>query len=91
MSLETYQADEKTRFAVMRGFEIMGEAVRHLPQHLTSANPDVPWTYMTAMRNRIVHGYFGIDDAILFTTAQTELKLLLPRLESLARGHGVET
>jgi uncharacterized protein with HEPN domain len=40
----------------MRGFEIMGEAVRHLPEHLTSANPDVPWAYMMAMRNRIVHG-----------------------------------
>jgi uncharacterized protein with HEPN domain len=69
----------------------MGEAVRHLPEHMTHANPDIPWVYITAMRNRIVHGYFGIDDAILFTTAQTELKLLLPRLEALARRHGVET
>jgi uncharacterized protein with HEPN domain len=46
---------------------------------------------MTAMRNRIVHGCFGIDDAILFKAAQTELKLLLPHLEALTRGHGVET
>ena len=88
MSLEAYLADEKSRYAVMRGYEIMGEAVRHLPDKLKAANPDIPWTTMTAMRNRIVHGYFGIDDSILFTTIDAELKPLLPRLEALAREHG---
>lgn len=39
MTLDAYLADEKTRFAVMRGFEIMGEAVRHLPGDLKTANP----------------------------------------------------
>ncbi len=40
---------------------------------------------MAAVRNRVVHGYFGIDDSILFTTIEQELKSLLPRLEALAR------
>jgi uncharacterized protein with HEPN domain len=44
---------------------------------------------MTALRNRIVHGYFGIDDSILFTAIDQDLKPLLPRLEVLARAHGV--
>jgi uncharacterized protein with HEPN domain len=87
-TLETYLADEKTRYAVMRGFEIMGEAVRHVPDQLKAANPDIPWTTMAAVRNRIVHGYFGIDDTILFTTVDAELRQLLPRLEELAREHG---
>jgi uncharacterized protein with HEPN domain len=43
---------------------------------------------MTAMRNRIAHGYFGIDDSILFTTIDAELKPLLQRLEALARERG---
>ena len=88
MSLETYLADEKTRYAVMRGYEIMGEAVRHLPAELKASNSNIPWTTMAAMRNRIIHGYFGIDDAILFTTIDAELKPLLPRLEALAREYG---
>jgi uncharacterized protein with HEPN domain len=88
MSLEDYLADEKSRYAVMRGYEIMGEAVRHLSDDLKAANSEIPWTTMTAMRNRIVHGYFGIDDSILFTTIDAELKPLLPRLEALAREHG---
>jgi uncharacterized protein with HEPN domain len=87
MSLEAYLRDEKTRFAVMRGYEIIGEAVRHLPDEVKVANADIPWTTMSAMRNRIIHGYFGIDDTILFTTIDAELKPLLPRLEALARAH----
>lgn len=67
MSLEAHLADEKTRYAVMRGFEILGDAVR----------------------NRIVHGYFGIDDTILFTTIERDIGPLLPRLEALADAHGV--
>jgi uncharacterized protein with HEPN domain len=85
MTLREYLADEKTRYAVMRGYEIMGEAVRHVPDAIKSANPDIPWTTMAAVRNRIVHGYFGIDDTILFTTIDAELKSLLPRLEALLR------
>jgi uncharacterized protein with HEPN domain len=88
MSLEQYLEDEKTRYAVMRGYEIMGEAVRHLPDELKKSNADIPWVTMAAMRNRIVHGYFGVDDSILFETIEKELRPLLVRLEELARNHG---
>lgn len=89
MTLDDYLADEKTRYAVMRAYEILGEAVRHLPEPLKLANPDIPWATMAAVRNRVVHGYFAIDDSILFTTIDQDLKPLLPRLEALARAHGV--
>jgi uncharacterized protein with HEPN domain len=87
MSLEEYLADERTRYAVMRGYEITGEAIRHVPESIRTANPDIPWATMAAVRNRIVHAYFGIDDTILFTTIGAELKPLLPRLETLIREH----
>lgn len=45
MSFDAYLADEKTRFAVMRGYEILGEATRRLPSELKDANPDIPWVY----------------------------------------------
>jgi uncharacterized protein with HEPN domain len=88
MTLDDYLADEKTRFAVTRGYEILGEAVRHIPEPLKLANPDIAWTTMAAVRNRVVHGYFGIDDSILFTTIDQDLRPLLPRLEALARANG---
>jgi uncharacterized protein with HEPN domain len=74
MTLDGYLADERTRYAVMRAHEILGEAVRHLREPLKSANPDIPWTTMAAVRDRIVHGYFGIDDSILFTSIEQDLK-----------------
>ena len=73
----------------MRAYEILGEAVRHLPEALKLGNPDIPWATMAAVRNRIIHGDFGIDDSILFTTIDEDLKPLLPRLETLARAHGM--
>ena len=89
MSLDDYLADEKTRDAVMRAFEILGGAVRHLPEPIKTANADIPSATMTAVRDRIAHGYFGIDDSIQFTTVDQDPKPLLPRLEALAREHGV--
>jgi len=87
MSFDAYLADERTRFAVMRGYEIMGEATKQLPADLKEANADIPWIQMAAVRNRIAHGYFGLDDLLLFETIETQLKRLLPRLETLAREH----
>lgn len=88
MDLDAYLTDEKTRFAVMRGFEIIGEAVRHVPDDVRAGNPHIPWSLMAAMRNRIIHGYFGIDDSVLFATIEADLKPLLPALQTLARQHG---
>jgi uncharacterized protein with HEPN domain len=85
MSLDDYLDDEKTRFAVMRGYEILGEAVRHIPEALKSANADIPWRTMAAVRNRIVHGYFGVNDTILFTTIGEDLK---PCCRASRRWHG---
>lgn len=68
----------------------MGEAVRHLPEELKAANPDIPWTTMAAVRNRIAHAYFGIGDTILFTTIAEEVTEPLPRVEALARRHDLK-
>src|SRR5438046_3197130 len=90
MTLEAYLEDERTRYAVMRAYEIMGEAVRRVPEKLKTANPDIPGTTMAAVGNRIAHAYFGIDDTILFATIAEEVTDLLPRMEALARQHDVE-
>lgn len=90
LPLDAYLADRKACFAVMRGFEMLGEAVRHIPQELRDANAEIPWGVMAAVRNRIVHGYFGIDDTILYVTVRDEIRPLLPHLERLARAYRAE-
>jgi uncharacterized protein with HEPN domain len=47
-----------------------------VPVAVKDANPDIPRTVIGAVRNRVIHGYFGIDDTILFTTVHDELKAL---------------
>jgi uncharacterized protein with HEPN domain len=83
-------ADEKTRYAVMRAaYEILGEAVRYIPDPIQQVHADTRWRTMASVLNRIAHGYFEIDDTILFTTIEGDIKPPLSRLEALARSLGV--
>lgn len=48
--------------ATLRNLELIGEAASHVPQFVRDSHPDVPWRLMVATRNRIIHGYLGIDN-----------------------------
>ena len=63
MTRETFIADERTVDAVVRNLEIIGEAVRRLPDDFKQAHADIPWPQIAGLRNRIVHDYFGLEPA----------------------------
>ena len=84
LALEASLEDEQTRYALLRCDEILGQAVRHGPDSLRRSHPEIPGAVMSAVCNRIVHGCFGIDDTILFTTIEQDLKPLLPSPDALA-------
>lgn len=54
--------------AVIRNFEIIGEAARNIPDNLRSKYPHIPWADMVGMRNILIHGYFGVDYSIVWNT-----------------------
>ncbi len=83
MSFEKFRSDEKTVDAVVRNFEIIGEAARCVPEELTEKYPDIPWKEMRDIRNVIVHEYFGISLEILWETIQTDLPPLPDMLKKL--------
>jgi uncharacterized protein with HEPN domain len=62
---------------------IIGEAACHIPEEICLDNPAVPWKDMRAMRNFVVHEYFGISDSILWDTIQIDLPPLVPLLKPL--------
>ena len=68
-----FKHDYKTVDAVIRNFEIIGEASRNLPIEVKSKYPKVPWNEMYLMRNKISHEYFGIDYEILWDVASNYL------------------
>ena len=61
MSFDDFMADNKTVDAVVRNFEITGEAANRIPDDFKTAHPEIEWRRMIGLRNRIVHEYFGID------------------------------
>ena len=48
--------------ATLRNLELIGEAATHIPDDIRSAHPDIPWRMIIATRNRLIHGYLGIDN-----------------------------
>ena len=80
---ETFCADEKTVFAVVRGLEIVGEAVRNIPPTFRTEHPDVPWQLMAGMRDRLIHDYGGVNLVIVWNAASKELPKIEPRLREI--------
>jgi len=90
MSYEDFVADRKTVDAVIRNLIIIGEAAGHIPDEICEAQPEIPWNDMRAMRNFVVHEYFGVSDKILWDTVQMNLPPLIPLLHVLAEKYSNE-
>lgn len=73
LSFSDFKDDYKTVDAVVRNFEIIGEASKNLPASIKTQYPNVPWEEMYRLRNLISHEYFGIDHEILWNIATIQL------------------
>ncbi|MCD6171773.1 MAG: DUF86 domain-containing protein [Thermoplasmata archaeon] len=83
MSYEEFVGDDKTKSAVIRKFEIIGEATKNIPDEIKEKYPKLPWKEMAGMRDRLIHGYFGIDTKLVWDTIHEELPLLKPDIEEV--------
>ncbi|MBM2826312.1 MAG: hypothetical protein HW403_376 [Dehalococcoidia bacterium] len=83
LSFEDFETDWKTIDAVVRNFEIIGEAARNMPEEVLAKHPDVPWSSMVSMRNKVIHEYFGVDTDILWKTIKEDLPPLKEQIEKI--------
>ncbi len=60
MEFEDFKNDDKTSSAVIRKFEIIGEAIKHIPEEIRNKYPQIKWKQMAGMRDRLIHFYFGV-------------------------------
>lgn len=74
--------------AVIRNLEIIGEAVRHLSPEFRKRHPGVPWRSITALRNVLIHEYFGVDLEIVWRVVQRRLPTLRRHVERLLAAGG---
>ena len=80
---EKYEADLKTRHAVERNFEIIGEAASRIPASYKALHADIEWRIIKDFRNFIIHDYFGINHQIIWDTIQFRLPDLLKDITAL--------
>jgi uncharacterized protein with HEPN domain len=71
--------------ATVRNLELIGEAATHIPDEIRQNNPQIPWRMIIATRNRLIHGYLGIDNDTLWSIIQTDIPALLPLLQYLQK------
>ena len=80
---ENFQNDEKTTDAVVRNFEIIGEAAGRLPEDFVDRNSEIEWAKIVGLRNRIVHDYFGVDLLIIWQILKNDLPAFKESIERI--------
>jgi uncharacterized protein with HEPN domain len=80
MDETAFTAQELVVDAVIRNIEVIGEAAAKLSEEYIQTHADVPFRKMTATRNRLIHGYFGINISILWRVVREDLPLLIEKL-----------
>ena len=83
MSRNDLVDDNKTRSAVLYKFAVMGEATKLLPDHIRAQYPDIPWRSIAGLRDKVIHGYIGVDYELLWKTIETKIPLVITGLDRI--------
>lgn len=84
-SVDTALKDEKTYDAVIRNLEIIGEAVKKVPDDIKSIHPGVEWKKIGGLRDILIHEYFGVDSAIIADILKNKLPLLYAETKKIIK------
>jgi len=88
MDLEAFQDDDKTNSAVMRKLEIIGEAVKQVPDEIRQEHPQIPWKEMAGMRAKLIHFYFGVDHHLVWKAITERLPHIKQDIKNVLRNAG---
>jgi uncharacterized protein with HEPN domain len=86
MSFSQFADDDKTTSAVIRKFEVIGEAAKQVPVEMRDKFAAVPWKEMAGMRDKLIHFYFGIDYELVWATAKKRIPRIKPLITGILKG-----
>ena len=78
-----FLADRKTQDAVVRNFEVIGEAAKNISSALKAKHPEIPWKSIAGLRDKLIHFYFGIDYKIVWNISKKELPKLSRQIKKI--------
>ena len=83
LTFEEFIADAKTYYATIHAIETLGVAAQKIPEEVQTMHPEIPWTEIRGMRNRLAHQYSQIDNDIVWTVVKRNIPALQPQLRAL--------
>lgn len=85
ISFDEFKTDDKTSSAVIRKFEIIGEAAKQIPEEIRNKYPLIPWKEMAGMRDRLIHFYFGIKYELVWYTIKDVIPQVKPTIQEILK------
>lgn len=76
LNYEEFASDEKTFLATIRSLEVIGEALKNIPDETRKKHPEIPWREIIGFRNTVAHVYFGINEKIVWNTVKQDIPYL---------------
>lgn len=83
MGFDEFLKDEKTVYAVVHAIEVIGEAVKSIPDDLRNTYAEIPWREIAGTRDKLIHEYFGVDLQVVWRTVQEDLPILARQLRAI--------
>lgn len=85
VEFEDFKMNDEKSSAVIRKFEIIGEAVKSVPENIKQMYSDIPWKEMAGFRDKLIHFYFGIKYELVWHTIKVRIPQVKPLIQKILK------
>lgn len=86
LDYDEFRGNEEKVLAAIRVLEVIGEAAKHVPPSVRENYQEVPWSGLARMRDKLIHGYFGVDPEVVWQSLHEDLPPLQDSMSRITKG-----